>query len=328
MVESIQLNITVDAGTWENQFDFLELWRSELGEGGPYHALMGNTWAPAKMPFDAGDPPYPPEAGPSVALVDRELEVVVNDEHTFIITFTGTNPLTYNQAAVQITAGSLSKVVAYVLGGKLILQSTEAGASTFFRVGGDAAPLLGLPAQAPLNTATGIDARLALNYGVTSYAYTDKRSDKSYFYKARFYNSSDHSVSEFGAPFNNEAIAGISGANLVRGFVDFVDMGGVARANQEVLVYTKTDGRVIEGAVLVPSAPTRLLSDKNGHVELMLVRGSKVTIALAGTDVVRDIDVPTDVNVTAFNLLDPTRGRNDLFKVQVKEMDFAARRNF
>jgi hypothetical protein len=59
----------------------------------------------------------------------------------------------------------------------------------------------------------------------------------------------------------------------------------------------------------------------------MLVRGTKITVAIAGTDIVRDIDVPTDAAVSSFNLLDPTKGTNDAFKVQVPVFEYAARRS-
>jgi hypothetical protein len=114
---------------------------------------------------------------------------------------------------------------------------------------------------------------------------------------------------------------------MVRGFVDFVDANGNAKKNQEVLVYTRMDGTIIDGKVVVPSAPTRRLSDENGHVELQLVRGTSITIAVAGTDLVRDIDVPTDAAITSFNLLDPTKGTNDVFRVQVPNLEYATRRS-
>lgn len=326
--EAVPLDIFVDSATWEGQFDSLELWRSRLSEGGPYEALMGDSWSPARIPAIQGDPPSPAQAGASVNLVGRKLELQLDGVTDVVVTFTGSNPLTFLQAATQITAAASSKLRSFVLNGKLVIETLEAGSGAVLQVtGGDAAPILGLPTAEPESVAFGLDARLALTHGISSYVYTDKNGDKSYFYRARFYNSSDKTVSEFGTPFTSTAIAGVSSSKTIHAFVDFVDANGAARANQEVLVYTRSDGTIIEGKVVVPASPARLLSDTNGHVELLLIRGTKVTVAVAGTDIVRDIDVPTDASVASFNLLDPTKGKNDLFKVQIPNIEYAARRS-
>lgn len=326
--EAVRLDIAVDEAAWKDQFDSLELWRSRLSEGGPYEPLMGDGWSAARIPAVQGDPPSPTQNGPSVSVVGKSLELLIDEKDALSVTFTGSNPITFAQAASQITNASAGKLRSFVLNGHLIIETQTAGASVSLRVvGGEAAPLLQLPTSEPESVAFGLDARLALVHGVPSYTYTDKNSSKEYFYKARFYNSVDKTVSEFGAPFTGNFIAGVSAAYVVTGFVDFVDMNGAARANQELLIYTRADGTIIDGKTVVPSEATRLLSDNDGHIELSLIRGTKITVAVAGTDLVRDIDVPTDPAVTSFNLLDPTKGKNDLFKVQVPYIEYAARRS-
>lgn len=326
--EAVRLDIAVDEAAWEGQFDSLELWRARLSEGGPYEALMGDGWAAARIPTITGDPPSPSQSGPSVPLVGKKLELLIDEKDAVSVTFTGSNPLTFGQAATQIASGSAGKIRSFVLNGRLIVETLTAGASVSLRVvGGDAAPLLNLPTSEPDSVAFGLDARLVLVKGVSAYSYTDKNSSKEFFYKARFYNSADKTVSEFGAPFTGKFIAGVSSSHLVLGYADFVDMNGAARANQELLIYTRADGTIIDGKVVVPSEATRVLTDTTGHVEISLIRGTKVTVAVAGTDLVRDIDVPTDPAITSFNLLDPTKGKNDLFKVQVPQIEYAARRS-
>jgi hypothetical protein len=328
MSEVVQLDIAIERSMWEGQFDALEIWRSRLSEGGPYEPLMGDSWSPARIPAVEGDPPSPAQNGPSVPIVGKTLELRLDESEDIVVTFTGVDPLTFAQAATQIQSAASSKLRAFVLNGHLIVETLEAGSGAVLRVvGGEAAPLLNLPTAEPESLAFGLEARLALSVETTTYSFTDKHSDSSYFYKARFYNSVDKTYSAFGTPFTGRSIAGVAAAKMVRGFVDFVDPNGKARANQEVLVHTRSDGAIIDGKVLVPTAPTRLLSDTNGHVELMLVRGTKITVAIAGTDIVRDIDVPTDAAVSSFNLLDPTKGTNDAFKVQVPVFEYAARRS-
>lgn len=327
--EAVQLDVFVDSSTWEGQFDSLELWRARLSEAGPYEPLMGDEWSPARIPSSVtGDPPSPAEVGASVPIVGGTLELLVNEDQEINLTFTGVNPITLGAAATQIQTAGAGLLRSFVVGGKLVVETVQPGAAAILRVvGGTAAPLLGLPTAEPLSVTFGLDARIPLTVGISNYVFTDRNGAPAYFYKARFFNSLDRTVSSFGEPFNGQFISGVPATSMVLGFVDFVDANGKAKKNQEVLVYTRMNGTIIDGKVVVPSAPTRLLSDADGHVELTLVRGTRVTIAVAGTDLVRDIDVPTDTSITSFNFLDPTKGSNDLFKVQVPNIDYAARRS-
>lgn len=328
MSELVQLSIFVDPDSWVGQFDSLELWRARLSEAGPYEPLMGDSWRPARIPDVEGSAPNPPQAGPSTSIVGLTLSLLINEETPVEVTFSGTNPLTFAQAAAQIQDAAPTLLRAFVLDGRMVLETVEAGSGSILRVvGGNAAPLLGLPTAEPEALAFGLDARIPLNPAVTNYTYADKHSSSEYFYKARFYNATHRTVSQFGAPFTGQGVAGVSGSSLVLGFADFIDTNGNARKNVEVLLYARTDGKLVEGRVLVPAEATRLLSDENGRVEMNLVRGTRVTVAVGGTDLVRDIDVPVDQAITSFNLLDPTKGTNDLFKVQIPNIDYAARRS-
>ena len=326
---SVQLDVHVDVGVWENQFDTLEIWRSMLGEGGPYVCLMGETWGPARLPGDVtGAAPAVPVAGPNAVIVGLTLELEVNATNAVEVTFTGGASITYGQAATQIQAQSNGLLTAFVIGSRLVIETTLPGAQATLRVvGGEAAPLLGLAVEEPENTAFGLDARIPLVSGVTDYLFTDPHSFSTYFYKSRFFNTVNRSASSFGPAFRGVALSGLPSENLVLGGIDFVDIRGVGKANQVVIIYARLEGLIVDGKVVAPSGPTRLLSDADGHVEIQLVRGTKISVAIAGTDLVRDIDVPTDLDITSFNLLDPAFGANDLFKVQVPLIDYAVRRS-
>jgi len=49
-------------------------------------------------------------------------------------------------------------------------------------------------------------------------------------------------------------------------------------------------------------------------------------VAIAGTDIVRDVTTPEDPNVVVFDMLDPAYGHDDLFSVQKPSIDYAVRR--
>jgi hypothetical protein len=59
-------------------------------------------------------------------------------------------------------------------------------------------------------------------------------------------------------------------------------------------------------------------------VEFILPRGQKVTVAVAGTSLVRTITVP---DRESFNLFDPDIADDDVFKVQVPLLVMAERRS-
>lgn len=327
---SVQLDVHVAVGIWEDQFDTLELWKSRQGEGGPWEPLMGETWGSARLPSDVeGEAPDPPATGPMAAVVGKSLELEVNSTSTVVVTFTGAGTsINLKTAAEQIQAQSGGLLRSFVIGSKLVIETELPGAQATIRVlGGDAAPLLGLSTHEPAGIAFGLDARIPLAVGITSYLFTDPHSDDSYFYKSRFFNTVTRTASAFGPAFKGTALQGLSASSTVLGGADFVDARGVAKANQVVLLYARLDGTILEGKVVAPTAPTRLVSDENGHVEVQLVRGMKLTMAVAGTDLVRDIEVPTDTDITSFNLLDPSFGSDDLFKVQVPVIEYASKRS-
>jgi hypothetical protein len=110
------------------------------------------------------------------------------------------------------------------------------------------------------------------------------------------------------------------------GYVDLTDMDGAPLEAREVRLYSRFNGQLSNGRV-VAGYSKNALTDANGHVEFILVRGLPLTAAIAGTNLVRDLVVPEDPTVTSFNLLDPALGKNDVFKVQVPNIPYATRRS-
>jgi hypothetical protein len=115
-------------------------------------------------------------------------------------------------------------------------------------------------------------------------------------------------------------------SGLVRATLDLVDSRGIAIANQSVLLFNRFAGTQIGGKTMIGGANNGL-TDKNGHFEMLLVRGTAVTVAIAGTNLARDVQVPTDPTVSSFDLLDPAYGSDDLFSVQVPDLQYAVRRS-
>lgn len=327
--EIVQLQILVKREDYEDLFDQIEVWRSRSTLRGPYEELTADRWRPARIPKLAGDQPSSPVTGRSVPVVGLTLQIRVGETDDLVVTFTGVDPLTFAQAASQITTQGLTKVAAYVdAGGLLVVETTEPGTGAVLRItGGDAAPLLGLPTEEPDSLAYGRDARIPIKLGTESYLFTDVRGSDAYFYKTRFRNKLTQGVSEFSQPFSLGQALGISAANIVCGTLDLVDTNGKPLSNREVSVFNTYMGDLVEGKFVAGFGENKL-TDNNGHVEFTLVRGSHMTVSISGTDVSRNIVVPTDETILVFGLLDAdVSTQDDGFRVQVPNIVYAERRS-
>lgn len=324
--QALQLDIFVDSASWEGQFDSLEVRRSRLTDGGPYQALTGDGWAPASLPALASAP-SPPQTGPSATLAGKTLYLLISERTQLAVTFAGPDPTTFASAATQIAGQSNGLLNSFVLANQLYVQTKQPGAGASLRVvGGDPAPLLGLQVHEPGSLAFGSDARIPLVHGVANYVYTDLNGSRDFFYKTRFFNTLSRTTSDFSLPFQGRFLAGVGLSNLVRATVDVVDARGIGQAGVAVLLFNRFAGTQIGGKTMVGGASNGL-TDDNGHFETLLVRGTAVTVAIAGTNLARDVTVPTDPGVQSFDLLDPAYGSNDLFNVQVPNLKYAVRRS-
>jgi len=327
--QAVQLQLRAVQADWAGLFDRLQVWRSTSGADGPYVELTAPTWLGARVPADVvGDPPSSPPSGPSAFVVGMTASFLIDETTHIDVTFTGSNPITRSQAASQIVAQSRGMLTSFVtMDGRLVVQSVEAGNKAILRVlATDAAALLGLPTTDPAWANYGKDARIVLRPEQELYPFVDWHSGSGYFYKTRFSSDIDNTVSDFSLPFTLTTGGSIDPSSLVLGTVDLVDVQGRAVQNREVTVYSKFQGNVINGRVMT-STDARVVTDADGHAEFLLVRGAQVTVSVAGTQLARDLTVPTDPTITSFNLLDPSVGSDDVFVVQVPNIDFAVRRS-
>jgi len=323
----IQLVFSFDTASWEGLFDRLEVWRSRGTADGPYEPLHDVSWMPARLPPNTpGSPPSPPQTGPSAVLVGKTLKFLIDEMVPVSVTFTGTDPLNYGQAATQIQAQSNGLLTAFVLGSALIVQTVEPGIKAILRcVGGDPAPLLGLATTEPSSLAYGRDARIVLKQGEQNYGFTDPHGDTSYFYKARFVNSFTGATNDYSLPVQGIIQSGLDISNLVRCYIDVVDMTGNAVVGQELLVYNAFNGQQVQGKVITGGSVTKL-TDSQGHAEVFLARGLLVSVSVGGTPLARQVTIPADPAIESLNLLAAASGNDDLFTVQVPVIPFAVRR--
>jgi hypothetical protein len=322
-----ELDFSILPAQWQGAFDRLEVWRSIGGKYGPYTALHGDTWAPAVLPLGAGGTPS--GTGPSVTISGLDLELLVggpNGATPISITFTGSNPLTYSQAATQIAAGSNGLLLSYVVGDVLVVQTVSVGEAISLQcTGGQAAPILGLATQGLDSVAYGQDARIVLTNTQEQYQFIDANGSPEFYYKTRFENSANQLTSDYSLPFQGPQAPGLPQSSLVLCYVDLVDLQGNPFANQEVLLYSRFEG-VQVGTQTVAGGSQRLITDVTGHAQLMLPRGLSVTVSIPGTSLARDFVVPTDASVQSISMFDPTVSHDDLFTVQHPVIPYAVKR--
>lgn len=326
--QSFKLDFFIPTSTWFGLYDRLEVWRSRTTADGPYEALHGNVWTPATLPLGAPTiPPNPPQTGAFVSVVGLDLQLLVQEKTAVPIVFTGANPLTLAQVASQIALQSNGLLFSFVINGQVVVQTNRLGEIAVLRcTGGQAAPLLGFSTVDPSNVAFGLDARVLLTNPNEQYSIIDANGSASYWYKTRFFNSQTGLFSDYSVPVQAGTAAGISQANLVRCYVDLVDLTGNAIENSEVLIYNNFTGVAIESKNVV-GGTLKLLTDVNGHAEVLLPRGALVRVAIGGTDLARDVTVPTDTTIQAINMLDPSVGSDDLFTAQKQLINYAVRRS-
>lgn len=323
--EVLGLEIAVLPEDWFG-YDLLEVWRSTLGQAGPYEELTAPTSMEARNPAGAGDPPLSPVTGALVNIVGKQLEVWLGESTDLLIVFTGSNPLTLTQVAQQVNAQGMGLVRAYVDAiGRFVLHTTQVGTAAQLKVAeGDAAALLGLNTE---DTFFGRDARIPLQINQQVYHLTDYFGSRDYFYKTRFRQFSTGATSSMSIAFTADTVVGLPAESMVIGRLELVDLNGKPLADCEVRVGNGFKGQVIGGRVVAGTTDVKR-TDKNGRVEFLLVRGQQVTVAIVGTSLVKDVIPPTDPAVTIFNLLDPALGpQQDYFRVRVPEMAVADRRN-
>jgi hypothetical protein len=260
-----------------------------------------------------------------VAIVGLALELLVNETTPISVTFTGVNPITYAAAAAQVVAAASNLLNSFVSVGVLTVQTTGVGEAMILRcTGGDAAPLLGLSTAEPDNLAFGLDARVVLTLGQEDYTIVDAHGSPTYWYRSQFVASVSQLTSDYSLPFRGPQAPGLPQSDMVRCYVDLVDLSGSPFANQEVLVYNQFNGTQV-GFQSVTGGSVKLLTDVSGHAELLLPRGLSVVVSIPGTSLARDFTVPTDATIQSISMLDPSVSVDDVFTVQDPQLPAAAR---
>jgi hypothetical protein len=326
----VQLYIYVQDSDWLGTFDYIEVERSRGLSTGPYEPMTGTMWAAARLPLDGGDEPSVPPVSASYDVVGLELLLRVNEGDDYTVTFQdpGSGVLSLFDAASQIRTALPNVVNAWVdADSRLVLETYETGTPAALRVvGGDAAVRLGLPTSEPYSLAYGKASKIVLQPGKEQYVFTDARGSSEYFYRTRFFGSALNTASAYSLPQPATQAAGVGAENLVTGQVRLASLNGKPLRGVNVRVFCRNN--LVEAAGFVISGPQlSSITDEEGLASFTLIRGMDVSVAIDGTSLVREIRVPEGAEEGVFNLLDPSLGPDDYFRVKHPTIEYAQRRS-
>jgi hypothetical protein len=298
-------------------YDRVEIWKSETSAAGPYDEVTGTAWAPAELTTETG----------AKVLFGTEL-ILKAGEVILHVPFDAAGPLDPSVVATVVSSYGCGLIRA--TGDDdlhlLTISTSDVGYKSRIEVlGGDAAAILGFPTYAPDSVANGRDARPRLSSPREAVLFEDVWSTPESHYRTRL-RRLDGAVSEYSNPLSGNPTLAVSPIHLVRAWVRIVDVMGRPVGNRTVLIST-TDtvhNSMIQG-LLIDQSDISAKTDASGYASFLLIRGTKVSVAIAGTALVRDITPPEDPSIDAFNLFDPHYGIDDAFAVQVPNVTEAER---
>ena len=291
---------------WAGIYDAFEVSRSRSGDGGPYEPLMaGGAWLPAFFTLQVHN---------AYDVVGKQLELLVDDRILVVVTFTGTTP-------ASVMADLAAAMPGFLLCSNYVISTANVGLTASLEVmGGDAAPKLGLVAG---TIHYGMDKWRALVAGQESYDFYDPFGLETDFYRVRLTNQFEPAGGRVYPPVPGQLRGGLPAGQLIEGYVQMIDLTG--RPCENVLVTLYASERAYPPVGLMP-ATVEVKTDKMGWARVKLVRGSRMTLSISGTNLAREILVPTEGD--SFSLLDPSISVDpDAYKVQVPNIVVGERRS-
>ena len=290
-------------------FTHIEVWNSK-DEGANYQEITSNVAKPAKITSLA--------ASSLFRMGGKLLTVKVNGGSSQDITFSSV--LDY-WTPTQV-ANRINEVIvgfASVIDNQVILTTSTTGRTSSIEIVYSDSDDLGFVAG---QIGIGFDARILLVSGTFVYTYSDVVGLADYRYKWRFSSNGSNPISEF-----SERVLGsdppISSIDVSIAMATFIGLD--ARPIKTKVIVTNSDDvpQNISGFVIGTQLPIVVESDKFGFVQIPMVIGSKVRVAIEGTAFVRDFTVP---NTGTFDLLNVMASALDPYSVQ-QTVPFLIRRS-
>jgi len=239
------------------------------------------------------------------------------------VTFSDPDPVSSAQAAAEIS-GATGLLTTSVASGQVVLTGVTTGSNSTIEItGGDAAPYLG---WAVGDGAWGLDMDTVLVGGTHEYFYTDYNSAAEYWYRVEFLNSVTLDTSGLGVAFPANRADTVSKSRTIVAFTRLTDLSGYPVVGRRVTISNMFVPNIIADQDKnwgIFRHHVQAASDRNGYVEVRLLRGATVDVSIDGTGFVRRITIPTTGD--AVDLLDSSLVVADEFGIMQPNIDFAIR---
>lgn len=250
----------------------------------------------------------------------KDLELRVGDTEV-TVSFVGGSALTAAQVAAQIESATVL-LEAVDESGYTRISTVQTGLDTTIEVlGGDAAAYLGFTVGL---VAFGAGADLALSGSVSEYFLTDPNSDAGYWYRVTLLNTSTGESSLPSPAFPADAVRRVPFEKTVVCYLDLCDLSGAPLPERLVTLAN------VAGVNTITDPSTNVFrhfasrsTDRNGHLEIRVLRGITVDLSIEGTGFTRRITIPSDTDTV--NLLDPALVISDEFGIQEPRIRYAER---
>jgi hypothetical protein len=202
----------------------------------------------------------------------------------------------------------------------VVLTSPTTGRASSLQILATTASALGwLPGQ----SASGTDARLTLVGSQIIYPYNDLGGVNGALYKWRFSVNGANPISDFqppGFPIEGYPPA-VSTVNTTLAIAQFIDLAGRPKKAKIIIALDENPSQFGSSTPPLPSAVAGqgpqsqvFCSDDMGLLQVQLIQGLQIRVAIEGTAYVRQITVPT--GVTSFDLLAAMAAAPDQFTIQ------------
>lgn len=292
-------------------FNRLVWYRSRTGPNGVYDPATAPALAPAVLKATS--------IGPH-ALSGKTMSFRVNGVTQVDVTFAGPDPYTTTAAAADINLATPLVIASVSVDDRLVLTTVATGSGASIEIlSSDGAISVGFQTG---DATIGVDLNLVLAGGTYQYFYTDLNSSSDFWYKVQYLNSVSLQVSELSAPFTADNAQVVPYSETAVGFVRLSDLRGRAIGDRSITLANMFTPNTVAGYNIFRHFTT-IKTDKTGYAEIRLIKGAELDVVVEGTNFVRRIQVPTNVDV--FNLFDPSLVTLDEFGIQQPTIDFAIR---
>lgn len=280
-------------------FTRIEVWAS-FDQGNSYQEITSSVAQAAVLKSSAAQTTF--------RMGSKLLKLSINGAAEVSIPFAST-PDNWTPTQVVNRINEVVPGLASLDGSKVVLTSPTTGRVSSLLITYNDAGELGLPAG---TASYGTNVRPTLVSGTLIYTFTDVAGNSEARYKWRFSANGVNPISEF-SPRVFGSAPPLSGVLVSVGTALFVGLDGRPQKRRIVVVSDRPPVS-ISGSAVGNELPMIVDSDDLGFLQVTLVQGSTVRVAIEGTAYVREFVVPA---TPSFNLLTVMAAAPDPFSIQV-----------